>query len=122
MLLRTGRFGCLAAARWATETKDAQGRDKRAVTEPREIAEFRGTITPRDHRVFFGVLDPKKLGFTHRLMLKLPVNRDNAIFPVGDFRDWNDVEAWASSIAQALKASTDDSQCHADLLGSVTAR
>jgi menaquinone-dependent protoporphyrinogen oxidase len=105
-----------------TEAKDAQGRDKRAVTEPKEIAEFRETIRPRDHRVFFGVLDPKKLGFTHRLMLKLPVNRDNAIFPVGDFRDWNDVEAWASGIAQALKASTDDSQCHPDLLGSVTAR
>ena len=55
-------------------------------------------------------------------MLKLPVNRDNAIFLVGDFRDWNDVEAWASSIAQKLKASTDDSQCQVDLLGSVTTR
>lgn len=64
------------------EAKDSQGRDKHAVTEPREIAEFRETIRPRDHRVFFGVLDPKKLGFTHRLVLKLPVNRDNSIFPV----------------------------------------
>lgn len=104
------------------EATDAQGRDKRAITEPKEIAEFRETIRPKDHRVFFGVLDPKKLGFTHRLMLKLPVNRDNAIFPVGDFRDWNDVEAWASSIAQALQASTDDSRCHADLLEPLTAR
>ncbi len=104
-----------------TETKDAQGRDKRTVTEPKEIAEFNETIRPRDHRVFFGVMDPKKLGFTHRLLLKLPVNRDSAIFPVGDFRDWNDVEAWASAIAQALKALASDS-CHADLLGSVTGR
>jgi hypothetical protein len=37
-------------------------------------------------------------------MLKLPANRDNALFPVGDFRDWNDVDAWATGIAQALKA------------------
>ncbi len=104
-----------------TEANDDQGRDKRTVPEPKEIAELKETIRPRDHRVFFGVLDPKKLGFTHRLMLKLPVNRDNAIFPVGDFRDWNDVEAWASGIAQVLKASADDS-CHSDLLGSSTGR
>ena len=81
---------------------DAQGRDLRVVTEPREIAEFRNTIRPRDHRVFFGALNPDRLGFTHRLVLKLPVNRDNAIFPVGDFRDWNDIEAWSDNIALEL--------------------
>jgi menaquinone-dependent protoporphyrinogen oxidase len=91
-----------------TEAKDAQGRDLRVVLEPKEIAEFRETINPRDHRVFFGALDAGKLGFTHRLMLKLPANRDNALFPLGDFRDWTDVERWASSIAQALKASTSE--------------
>jgi menaquinone-dependent protoporphyrinogen oxidase len=87
-----------------TEAKDAQGRDLCAILEPKEIAEFRETLKPRDHRVFFGALDPSKLGFAHRLMLKLPANRDNALFPVGDFRDWNDVDAWATGIAQALKA------------------
>src|SRR5271166_6773290 len=49
-----------------TEAKDAQGRDVRAATEPKEIAEFRETIRPRDHRVFFGALVPSKLGFAHR--------------------------------------------------------
>jgi menaquinone-dependent protoporphyrinogen oxidase len=84
---------------------DEQGRDVREVTEPKEVAEFREAIHPRDHRVFFGALDRDKLGFTHRLMLRLPVNRNNAIFPLGDFRDWNDIDAWAEKIAQALKAS-----------------
>jgi menaquinone-dependent protoporphyrinogen oxidase len=98
-----------------TEAKDTQGRDVRAVTEPKEIAEFRETIRPKDHRVFFGALDPSKLGFAHRLLMKLPANRENALFPVGDFRDWNDVEAWANRIAQALKASADDTQCRANL-------
>jgi len=98
-----------------TETKDAQGRDVLAVTEPKEIAEFRETIRPKEHRVFFGALDPSKLGFAHRLLLKIPANRDNALFPVGDFRDWNAVEAWANRIAQALKASADDAPCRADL-------
>jgi menaquinone-dependent protoporphyrinogen oxidase len=97
-----------------TEAKDAEGRDVRAATEPKEIAEFRETIRPRDHRVFFGALIPRKLRFSHRLLLKLPANRDNALFPVGDFRDWNDIEAWANSIAEALKMPA-DSLCHADL-------
>ncbi len=84
-----------------TETKDAQGQDLRTVTEPKEIAEFRELIKPRDHRVFFGVLDSSKLGFGHRMLRKLPAGRN--LFPEGDFRDWNDIEKWAISIAQALE-------------------
>lgn len=87
-----------------TESKDAQGRDVCEVTVPKEIAEIRDAIKPRDHRVFFGALHANKLGFTHRLLLKMPANRDNAIFPEGDFRNWGDIEAWAMSIADALKA------------------
>lgn len=86
-----------------TKTVDEHGRDVCAVTVPKEIDEFTESIHPRDHRVFFGALDREKLGFTHRLMLKLPVNRDNAIFPLGDFRDWNDIDAWAGKIAQVVK-------------------
>jgi len=96
-----------------TETKDAQGRDVLAVTESQEIAEFRETIRPKEHRVFFGALDPSKLGLAHRLLLKIPANRDNALFPVGDFRDWNDIETWARKIAQALKLSP--GECSVDL-------
>ena len=92
-----------------TETNDGQGRDKRDITVPIEIAEFRQAIAPKDHRVFFGALDPAKLKFTHRLLLKLPANHDNTLFPVGDFRDWNDVDAWAQSISQALRVSVDQS-------------
>jgi len=96
-----------------SKANDAQGRDLRVVTIPKEIAEFRDKITPRDHRVFFGTMNPDKLSFTHRLVLKLPVNRENAIFPVGDFRDWNDIEGWASTIAHELKATADSSAvCH----------
>jgi len=70
--------------------------------EPKEIAEFREAINPRDHRIFFGALDPSKLGFAHRMTRKMPAAR--AILPEGDFRDWKDIEAWASSIARALEA------------------
>ena len=84
-----------------TETKDAQGQDLRTVTEPKEIAEFRELIKPRDHRVFFGALDSSKLGFGHRMLRKLPAARN--LLPEGDFRDWNDIEKWAISIVRALE-------------------
>jgi len=87
------------------EANDSEGRDKREVTVPKEIAEFTESIHPRGHRVFFGALDRDKLGFAHRLLLKLPVNRNNAIFPLGDFRNWKKIDAWAVEIAEALKAT-----------------
>ena len=93
-----------------TKTIDEQGRDLCVVTVPKEIEEFREAIHPREHRVFFGALDRDKMGLTHRLMLKLPVNRDNAIFPLGDFRDWNEIEAWARKIAHALKDSAAEAE------------
>jgi menaquinone-dependent protoporphyrinogen oxidase len=92
-----------------SKANDAQGRDLRVLTIPKEIAEFSNVIHPRDHRVFFGAMNAEKLSFTHRLVLKLPVNRDNAVFPLGDFRDWNEIEGWATAIAKELKATADSS-------------
>ena len=45
-----------------TEPVDAQGRDLTVAAEPKELAEFTQAIHPRGHRVFFGVLDPGRLG------------------------------------------------------------
>jgi hypothetical protein len=87
-----------------TKEKDDQGRDLHEFLEPKKIAEFRATVKPKDHRVFYGAMDASKLGFTHRLICKLPVNRDNALFPLGDFRNWVEVDAWAGGIAQVLIA------------------
>lgn len=97
-----------------TKTVNEEGQEVCAVTVPKEIAEFSESIHPRDHRVFFGALDRDKLGFAHRLMLKLPVNRDNSIFPLGDFRNWNDIEAWAGKIAHALKDSAGEDEFSID--------
>jgi menaquinone-dependent protoporphyrinogen oxidase len=83
---------------------EAQTRDPLYRQEAKEIAEFRASIQPRDHQVFFGAMDHGKLGFFHRLLRKLPVNKNDALFPAGDFRDWSEINAWAGSIAQALKA------------------
>lgn len=87
-----------------SKAQDAQGRNQCEVLQPTEIAEFRETVRPRGHRVFFGALDAGKLGFFHRLIYKMPANRDKSFLPDGDFRDWAAIDAWANSIAEALKA------------------
>jgi menaquinone-dependent protoporphyrinogen oxidase len=72
-----------------TDVQDAE-------QQPKEIAEFQQAIKPRDHRVFFGVLDHNKLSFTERMVVKAVRG------PEGDFRDWQAIEAWAESIARDL--------------------
>ena len=72
-----------------TEVQDAE-------QQPKEMAEFRETIAPRDQRVFFGALNPSRLSFAERMMVKA------VRAPAGDFRDWEAVEAWAASIARDL--------------------
>lgn len=64
--------------------------------QPKEMAEFRQAIGPRDQRIFFGALDPDRLSFTERMMVKA------VHAPEGDFRNWPAIESWAESIARAL--------------------
>jgi menaquinone-dependent protoporphyrinogen oxidase len=80
-----------------TEPTDAQGQDLTVAAEPKELAELTEAIHPRGHRVFFGALDPGRLGLSERALRKLPAAR--AIMPEGDFRDWAQIEAWARGIA-----------------------
>ncbi len=53
-------------------------------------------LGPRDHRLFYGALDPGKLGFLERKMVKA------VKAPVGDFRDWDEIRAFADEIANAV--------------------
>ena len=83
-----------------TEAANAKGEDLRAAAEPKEFPEFEETIHPREHRVFFGALDPGRLSFTERSLRKLPAAR--AMMPEGDFRDWDEIQAWAQGIAEQM--------------------
>jgi menaquinone-dependent protoporphyrinogen oxidase len=83
-----------------TDAVNAEGNDVRAAAGPKELAELMGAVNAREHRVFFGVLDPDKLGFRDRTIRALPAGR--ALLPEGDFRDWPEIDAWAGHIAQAL--------------------
>ena len=53
-------------------------------------------IRPRDIALFHGDLDPEKVNFIERSLIK------NVESPVGDFRDWDAITAWAASIAGSL--------------------
>ena len=82
-------------------TTDDDGRDLREVSEPKEFPELIETVHPREHRVFFGAVDPARLTFAERALRRLPAGRE--LLPEGDFRDWADVDAWAEDIAVHLR-------------------
>lgn len=54
-------------------------------------------IHPREIITFRGALDMNKLNFAEKLIVK------ESKAPVGDFRDWDIITAWASQVATALR-------------------
>ena len=66
--------------------------------QPKELDELSTAIMARDHRLFYGALDPHALSFPERMVVKA------VRAPVGDYRDWGAIAAWASDIASALPA------------------
>jgi len=70
--------------------------------EPAEIADFRRLLDVRDHVVFAGAFDPTTADLTKGNWLERQVSK--RFLPVGDFRDWPEIEAWANRIARELNA------------------
>jgi menaquinone-dependent protoporphyrinogen oxidase len=64
---------------------------------PEALKPIADRIQPRDVTVFHGKLDPKKLNFLERLVVK------GVKAPMGDYRNWEAIRAWAISIAEALQ-------------------
>lgn len=71
---------------------------------PKEIVEFRGSLRPRDHAMFFGALDHKNLPLPERMAIKAVIGME------GDFRDWQAIDAWAENIAPGSDAGIPRSQ------------
>ena len=87
---------------------DAAGRDQRAAAVPKDITEFGPALHARDHHVFFGAyeVDREPIGLAERLaapiMSRLPAAARESM-PIGDFRDWPEIEDWARGIACDLR-------------------
>ena len=66
--------------------------------DPLDVAEILATTKAEGHRVFAGKLDGKNLKGIRRASLLLFRGLE------GDFRNWEEIKAWASGIADALSA------------------
>ncbi len=64
--------------------------------DPLEIGELARQIGAREHRIFAGRLDPRRLGFGEKAVVAA------VGVPHGDFRDWDEIAAWARHIARQL--------------------
>jgi len=67
---------------------------------PTSLQPIADRIHVRDIALFHGAADPKKMNLIEGWMIK------NVKAPVGDFRDWNAISAWAGAIADALLRET----------------
>lgn len=66
---------------------------------PEGLAPLADHIGARDRAVFHGAIEVKRLSLPEKLIVK-------AIkAPVGDFRDWEAITAWAKGIAAALQGA-----------------
>jgi len=54
-------------------------------------------IGARDHSLFAGRLQKETLGFGERTVVRMIHS------PYGDYRPWREIDAWAESIANALR-------------------
>lgn len=64
---------------------------------PKALEPMIERIEPHDVVVFHGSLDPAKLNFLERLVVR------GVKAPTGDFRDWDVIRGWAYNIARALQ-------------------
>jgi len=77
---------------------DEKGHDVLEGARPKEFAEFARAISPRGEQVFFGAFQLDHLRGVDRMAKWAPASA----MPVGDFRDWNAIEAWADGVADEL--------------------
>ncbi|MBN2048794.1 MAG: twin-arginine translocation signal domain-containing protein [Anaerolineaceae bacterium] len=71
------------------------------IPETRELASayldpVRAILKPEREGLFAGKVDPDKLTLLERMMMQ------SLESPIGDYRDWEKIEAWASEVASAV--------------------
>jgi menaquinone-dependent protoporphyrinogen oxidase len=74
------------------------GEPAKPADKPVDIAQILQTTQARGHQIFAGKLVKKHLSFPDRAMASAIRAQE------GDFRDWDDIRAWATSIAGTLLA------------------
>lgn len=67
--------------------------------DPVEIARFATSIKTVDHHLFAGNLNVNGLSLLERVIVK------GVKAPTGDYRDWNEIDSWGTTIARQLNSS-----------------
>jgi menaquinone-dependent protoporphyrinogen oxidase len=65
--------------------------------QPVDVADAMTSTNARDHHIFTGKLDKHRLGFAEKAIVVAFHAQE------GDFRDWDDVDAWSEKIADELR-------------------
>lgn len=66
--------------------------------DPVDVADLISAVGARDHHLFAGALDKDDLNLMERAAIRA------VHAPFGDFRDWDEIEGWADTIADDLEA------------------
>jgi menaquinone-dependent protoporphyrinogen oxidase len=62
-----------------------------------QVDDLLAATSAREHRVFAGKLDKSRLSFPEKALVIAFRVKD------GDFRDWDEIAAWAAGIAAVLR-------------------
>ena len=72
------------------------GDEPRGPGDPVDLPKLVELVAPREHRMFGGALIKERIGFPERAIISL------VKAPYGDYRDWDEIRAWARDIATVL--------------------
>jgi menaquinone-dependent protoporphyrinogen oxidase len=72
------------------------GDEPRGPGDPVDLPKLVEQVAPREHRMFGGALIKERMGFAERAIIGL------VKAPYGDYRDWDEIAAWARGIAATL--------------------
>lgn len=71
----------------------------------RKVEELAARIHARGHKIFYGAFDPTDppKAISERFVRMMPAFK--GVLPACDFREWDEIDAWAREIAGELKAA-----------------
>jgi menaquinone-dependent protoporphyrinogen oxidase len=92
------------------------GAPPKPAEDPVDAADMVTASAARDHRVFPGRLDKSRLGFAERAIVTA------LRAPEGDYRNWDEIRAWAIGIAEALAGAVTSSTATTSMSRSRTQR
>ena len=76
-----------------------EGDEKSRATAATYLEPVRAQVKPLSEGLFAGAYDPSKVNFVLRTVMDKMIKA-----PPGDFRNWDDIEAWAESLAPLFAA------------------